>query len=84
MKRIPALKDLISDEMLACSFHEIYESLAPKFGYETNPNTRKFNADSPNGRLMIAVCDKILDKLQSLLDSNCRNKQYQAEDTDDN
>lgn len=35
--------------------HEIYESLAPEFGYETRDDTKDFDPDSPNGKLMIEV-----------------------------
>lgn len=43
-------------ESLARQFHEAYERLAPQFGYETRTETRQFDPESPNGRLMIAVC----------------------------
>ncbi len=39
----------------AKEFHDIYEKLAPQFGYETRPDTKQFNPESPNGQLMIAV-----------------------------
>lgn len=42
-------------EQRAREFHEAYERLAPQFGYETRPDTREFDPDSPNGRLMMAV-----------------------------
>jgi hypothetical protein len=45
---------------LAKKFHDIYERLAPSFGYKTRPDTKEFNPDSPNGQLMIAVCKEIL------------------------
>jgi hypothetical protein len=45
---------------LAMRFHEIYERLAPSFGYETRTETRKFDPTTPNGKLMIAVCGEIL------------------------
>lgn len=45
---------------LAKLFHETYERLAPDFGYTTRPETREFRPDTPNGRLMIAVCGNIL------------------------
>ena len=48
---------------LAILFHETYEHLAPEFGYETRTETRSFDPDSPNGRLMVAVCEEILRKL---------------------
>lgn len=44
---------------LAVKFHEVYEKLAPSFGYETREETRKFNPDSKNGRLMIAVFNEL-------------------------
>lgn len=46
-------------EKLARQFHEIYERLAPEFGYETRTETREFDPHTPNGRLMIAVCSEI-------------------------
>ena len=46
-------------EGLARRFHEIYERLAPSFGYETRKETREFDPTTPNGRLMIAVCSEI-------------------------
>jgi hypothetical protein len=47
---------MISGLKLAEQFHEAYERLAPSFGYETRTDTRKFDPDSKNGKLMIAVC----------------------------
>ena len=44
---------------LAEQFHEIYERLAPSFGYETRNETRQFDPSTPNGQLMIAVCGEI-------------------------
>jgi hypothetical protein len=43
-------------ERLARRFHDLYEKLAPEYGYETKEETRQFDPDSPNGQLMIAVC----------------------------
>lgn len=40
-------------------FHEAYERLAPSFGYETRKETRAFDPESPNGKLMIAVCGEV-------------------------
>jgi hypothetical protein len=50
---------------LAELFHETYERLAPSFGYDTRPDTRAFNPETPNGRLMVAVCRKILATIQA-------------------
>lgn len=44
---------------LARRFHEAYERLAPSFGYETRTETRVFDPESKNGRLMVAVCAEI-------------------------
>lgn len=46
-------------ETLARAFHETYERLAPSFGYETRPDTKAFDPESKNGRLMIAVCAEL-------------------------
>ena len=46
-------------EKLAILFHDTYERLAPAFGYETRNDTKIFNPNSPNGKLMIAVCKEI-------------------------
>lgn len=48
---------------MATLFHETYERLAPSFGFKTRYNTRVFEPVSRNGKLMIAVCKEILDKL---------------------
>jgi hypothetical protein len=50
-------------KQLAILFHITYEQLAPQFGYETREETRQFDETSANGRLMIAVCDVVLDRL---------------------
>jgi hypothetical protein len=46
-------------ECLARKFHNLYEELAPQFGYETRPDTKGFDPTSPNGKLMIAVCSRL-------------------------
>lgn len=43
-------------EQMARRFHETYERLAPQFGYTTRTDTRAFDPESANGKLMIAVC----------------------------
>lgn len=48
---------------LAVLFHDTYERLAPQYGYETRQETRLFNAATPNGKLMIAVCRELRDTL---------------------
>ena len=46
---------------LAALFHDTYEALAPVYGYETRKDTKDFDPESPNGKLMIAVCTFILE-----------------------
>ncbi len=50
---------------LAKMFHEVYESLAPNFGYETREDTREFDSESKNGRLMVATCEEILERTET-------------------
>lgn len=47
---------------MAIDFHDIYEKLAPDFGYDTRKDTKLFDKDTPNGRLMVAVCEQIINK----------------------
>ena len=50
---------------LAQKFHNYYEELAPKFGYETREDKKVFDPESKNGKLMMEVCKKILSDLIS-------------------
>lgn len=45
---------------IARQFHKIYEMLAPIYGYETREETKEFDYDSPNGKLMVAVCKEVV------------------------
>ena len=47
------------DIEMATALHEAYERLAPEYGYETREDTKVFNPDSKNGRLMVAVCHEL-------------------------
>jgi len=47
-------------QSLAECFHEAYERLAQQFGYMTREETRTFDHQSANGRLMVAVCQELL------------------------
>lgn len=47
----------------AYKFHRYYEEMAPEYGYETRQETKEFDPKSPNGRLMVAVCERILANL---------------------
>jgi hypothetical protein len=44
---------------LAVLFHDLYEKLAPEYGYETKDDTKIFKAHTRNGKLMIRVCREI-------------------------
>lgn len=52
-------------EELALQFHQTYERLASSFGYETRPDTKVFDPESNNGKLMIAVCSEMLSALST-------------------
>jgi hypothetical protein len=52
-------------ESLAIMFHDAYERLAPIVGYETRQETRSFNLESTNGKLMVLVCAEIRQALLS-------------------
>jgi len=45
---------------LARRFHEFYEQSAPAFGYKTKEETKEFDPESPNCRLMAWVCFNIV------------------------
>lgn len=51
---------MTNEEKLARKFHYTYEQLAPSFGYETRKDTKQFDPETANGKLMIAVCKEIL------------------------
>ena len=44
---------------LAKFIHDAYERMAPQYGYATREDTRVFDHESPNGRLMAAVCEEL-------------------------
>lgn len=50
---------------LAVLFHVIYERKAAEFNYVTRTETRIFDPESSNGKLMIAVCTEILEIMTS-------------------
>jgi hypothetical protein len=45
---------------LARHFHKFYEQSAPIFGYETKKETKEFDPESANGRLMAWVCFEVV------------------------
>jgi hypothetical protein len=50
----------MNGKQLAKLFHETYERLAPDYGYLTRKETKQFDENTPNGKLMIATCSEIL------------------------
>jgi hypothetical protein len=59
----PLAKNNLTPLQLATLFHDKYETLAPTYGYETREETRNFNPESNNGKLMVQVCREILNHL---------------------
>lgn len=55
---------MVDGRKIAQEFHDAYERMAPSFGYETRKETKAFDPGSPNGRLMIAVCTLIGNRIQ--------------------
>ena len=62
----PTMRDI----EIARLFHNTYERLAPKYGYETREDTKEFDAESRNGRLMIATCGQVFRYIQDRLKNN--------------
>lgn len=50
-------------EETAKLFHDTYERLAPKYGYFTRIETREWNPESNNGKLMLAVVSELYHQL---------------------
>lgn len=55
---------MIDSLKLAIKFHDTYERLAPSFGYETRKETKIFDPFTPNGQLMLAVCQEVGDYIE--------------------
>lgn len=49
-------------------FHNTYERLAPNYGYETRKDTKEFNFNSNNGKLMYATVSEIISPLLQKLE----------------
>lgn len=66
MKSAASLRDVLTAESLARRFHEVYEKLAPNFGYETKAESAKPWEDVPvnNRALMVATADVLLDEME--------------------
>lgn len=50
-------------EEIAKLFHDNYEGLAGLYNYETRAGTKRFDKESPNGRLMISTCHAVFNQL---------------------
>lgn len=50
-------------EQVARLFHQTYEKLAPYYGYETRPETREFDPNTANGRLMLHTVQNVLEQV---------------------
>lgn len=73
-------------ESVARRFHELYERLAPNFGYETRPESAVPWSEVPerNRSLMVAVADVLLGEMglvKRLLDAE-ELARHQAEEID--
>ena len=55
-----SVETLSSATDLAMLFHDTYEKLAQGYSYETRQDTKIFNPESPNGKLMIQTCKVIM------------------------
>ena len=50
-------------EKIARLFHNTYEELAPQFGYETREDTKEFDPESKNGKLMLEVWERVVKEI---------------------
>lgn len=75
--------ELPTEEEMAIFFHEKYEELALSFGYTTRDDTRNFDKDSKNGKLMIEVCKEVKNwittKQKNMAQQNDKQKQLLTE-----
>lgn len=53
---------------MAKRFHDIYEELAPEYGYATREDTKEFDPESPNGKLMTRVCGIVTKEFQERIE----------------
>jgi hypothetical protein len=59
-------------EQVAELFHDTYECLAPEFGYETRQDTKKFDPQSKNGKLMVATCAAVIAHVRPQIEAEAR------------
>jgi hypothetical protein len=55
----------LTGELLARTFHEAYEELAPSFGYQTRKDSRQpwERVPEDNRRLMVATAEAVIARL---------------------
>lgn len=53
-------------EKLAAQFHDMREALAPTFGYPEKDYIKTFDPSSDEGRLTIAVFEKLLNEMKEV------------------
>jgi hypothetical protein len=55
----------LTGELLARTFHEAYEELAPSFGYQTRKDSRQpwERVPEDNKRLMVATAEAVIARL---------------------
>lgn len=75
-KPVPQQNNTNDWREIAKTFHDTYEDLAPQFGYITKPETREFDVESNNGKLMIEVCKRIITQQQENVRREIREYQY--------
>lgn len=66
--RVIAAYERAAKVLTAELFHEIYERLAPDFGYETREDTKAFDPNSKNGKLMVATVNEVAQSIRALKD----------------
>jgi hypothetical protein len=62
---------------LAVLFHVIYERKSAEFDYVTRTETRIFDPESKNGKLMVATCEEILQDYVPRADLETAQKQVE-------
>ena len=65
---------------LAERFHALYEEIAPLYYYETRKETRKWDPESPNGKLMIATCNGVMGPVIAVLQAIAEMPEYDQDD----
>ena len=65
---------------LAERFHALYEEIAPLYCYETRKETRKWDPESPNGKLMIATCNGVMGPVIAVLQAIAEMPEYDQDD----